>query len=38
VPPGCGPAATGSMPKGMRVLEVADVRAALHYAAKASAE
>jgi DNA repair protein RadA/Sms len=38
VPPGCGPAATGSAPAGMRVLEVADVRAALHFAAKASAE
>jgi DNA repair protein RadA/Sms len=37
VPPGCGPAATGSAPSGMRVLEVADVRAALHCAARASA-
>jgi DNA repair protein RadA/Sms len=38
VPPGCGPAATSAAPAGMRVLEVADVRAALHFAAKASAE
>ncbi|WP_213453891.1 DNA repair protein RadA [Rhizomonospora bruguierae] len=38
VPPGCGPAATGPAPAGMRVLEVADVRAALHWAARASAE
>ncbi len=37
VPPGCGPAATGSAPPGMKVLEVADVRAALHFAVKASA-
>ena len=29
VPPGCGPAATGPMPAGMRVLEVDNVRAAL---------
>src|SRR4051794_34267147 len=36
VPPGCGPAATGSAPPGMRVLEVSDVRGALHLAAKAS--
>jgi DNA repair protein RadA/Sms len=35
VPPGCGPAATGSAPDGMRVLEVADVRAALHFAVQA---
>jgi DNA repair protein RadA/Sms len=35
VPPGCGPAATGSAPEGMRVLEVADVRAALHFAVQA---
>jgi DNA repair protein RadA/Sms len=32
VPPGCGPAATGSAPPGMRVLEVGDIRAALHFA------
>jgi DNA repair protein RadA/Sms len=38
VPPGCGPAATGSAPNGMRVLEVADVGVALHCAARASAE
>jgi DNA repair protein RadA/Sms len=35
VPPGCGPAATGSAPEGMRVLEVGDVRAALHFAVQA---
>jgi len=38
VPPGCGPAATGSTPAGMRVLEVADVRAALHFAVRVPAE
>ncbi|MER7003130.1 DNA repair protein RadA [Dactylosporangium sp. NPDC000555] len=38
VPPGCGPAATGVAPAGMRVLEVNDVRTALHYAVKATAE
>jgi len=38
VPPGCGPAATGVTPPGMRVLEVADVRTALHYAVKATTE
>jgi DNA repair protein RadA/Sms len=38
VPPGCGPAATGAAPPGMRVLEVADARAALHFAVRASAE
>jgi DNA repair protein RadA/Sms len=38
VPPGCGPAATGSLPAGMRVLEVNDLRSALHWAARASAE
>jgi DNA repair protein RadA/Sms len=38
VPPGCGPAASGPAPAGMRVLEVADVRAALHFAVRASAE
>ncbi|WP_426509339.1 DNA repair protein RadA [Dactylosporangium sp. McL0621] len=38
VPPGCGPAATGVTPPGMRVLEVNDVRTALHYAVKATAE
>jgi DNA repair protein RadA/Sms len=38
VPPGCGPAGSGSAPNGMRVLEVGDLRAALHWAARASAE
>ncbi|MEJ3743099.1 DNA repair protein RadA [Actinomycetes bacterium KLBMP 9797] len=38
VPPGCGPEATGVAPDGMRVVEVTDVRAALHWAARASAE
>ncbi len=36
VPPGCGPAATGQAPEGMRILEVGDVRTALHYAVAAS--
>jgi len=34
VPPGCGPAATGSLPPGMQVLEVSDVRSALHHAVR----
>jgi DNA repair protein RadA/Sms len=38
VPPGCGPAATGPAPDGMRVLEVGDLRTALHWAARAAAE
>jgi DNA repair protein RadA/Sms len=38
VPPGCGPAATGPAPAGMRVLEVADVRAALHFAVQAGGD
>jgi DNA repair protein RadA/Sms len=38
VPPGCGPAATGHLPAGMRVLEVRDVATALHCAARASAD
>jgi DNA repair protein RadA/Sms len=38
VPPACGPAATGSAPAGMRILEVPDVRTALRLAARASAE
>jgi DNA repair protein RadA/Sms len=38
VPPGCGPAATGSQPPGMKVLEVDTIKAALHWAARASAE
>jgi DNA repair protein RadA/Sms len=32
VPPGCGPAATGAIPGGMEVSEVANVRAALKIA------
>ena len=36
VPPGCGPAATGPAPVGMRILEVASVRAALHWAVQLS--
>ncbi len=36
VPPGCGPAATGPAPAGMRILEVANVRAALHWAVQLS--
>ena len=32
VPPGCGPAATGPMPGGMTILEVASVRDALRQA------
>ncbi len=38
VPLGCGPAASGSAPPGMRVLEVPDVRAAVHWAARASVD
>jgi DNA repair protein RadA/Sms len=38
VPLGCGPAATGTAPAGMKVVEVANVRIALHLAARASAE
>ena len=38
VPPGCRPAATAPVPDGMRVLEVADVPAALKWAARLSAE
>jgi DNA repair protein RadA/Sms len=38
VPLGCGPAATGSAPPGMTVLEVGDVRTAAHYAAQASTD
>jgi DNA repair protein RadA/Sms len=37
VPPGCGPAATGEVPAGMTVIEVATVRAALHEAVRHSA-
>jgi DNA repair protein RadA/Sms len=37
VPPGCGPAATGDLPAGMRVVEVPTVRSALHEAVRHSA-
>jgi DNA repair protein RadA/Sms len=37
VPPGCGPAATGPAPEGMRVVEVADIPAATNWAARLSA-
>jgi len=37
VPPGCGPDSAGGVPKGMQVIEVADLRSALQSAAKASA-
>jgi DNA repair protein RadA/Sms len=37
VPPGCGPSGTGSTPAGMRVVEVPDVRSALHHAVTHSA-
>jgi len=37
VPPGTGPAASGSVPEGMRVREVANVVEALHWAARVSA-
>ena len=38
VPPGCGPSSTGVTSDTMRVVEVADVPAALRWAARASAE
>ncbi|WP_173157331.1 DNA repair protein RadA [Phytohabitans suffuscus] len=38
VPAGCGPDTTGVRTKGVRVVEVANVRAALQWAARASAE
>ncbi|MBA3487935.1 MAG: DNA repair protein RadA [Longispora sp.] len=38
VPQGCGPNHTSPAPEGMRVLEVADLRTALHAAATAYAE
>jgi DNA repair protein RadA/Sms len=38
VPPGCGPAATGSVPAGMKVLEVGDVRTALHWASRTAVD
>ena len=34
VPPGCGPAGTGSLPAGMQVVEVPTVRAALNWAVR----
>jgi DNA repair protein RadA/Sms len=37
VPPGTGPAASGSVPDGMRVREVTNLVEALHWAARASA-
>jgi DNA repair protein RadA/Sms len=37
VPPGCGEDATGGVPKGMRVIEVGDLRSALQWAAKTAA-
>ena len=38
VPPGCGPESTGVKPENMQVREVGDVRTALQWAARASAE
>jgi DNA repair protein RadA/Sms len=38
VPPGCGAGGTDGVPAGMRVIEVADLRTALQWAAKAAAE
>ncbi|GAA1619849.1 DNA repair protein RadA [Saccharothrix algeriensis] len=38
VPPGCGPDSTGTPAAGMRVEEVSDLRTALHWAARLSAE
>lgn len=38
VPPGCGPSATGTPAPGLRVEEVSDLRTALHWAARLSAE
>jgi DNA repair protein RadA/Sms len=38
VPPGCGPGSTGITPEGMRVEEVGDLRSALQWAARFSAE
>jgi DNA repair protein RadA/Sms len=38
VPTGCGPDGTAGTPKGMQVIEVANVQAALQSAARASAE
>ncbi|HEX5740129.1 MAG TPA: DNA repair protein RadA [Pilimelia sp.] len=38
VPPGCGGGEQGPGPAGLRVVEVPDVRSALHWAARISAE
>ena len=38
VPPGCGPAGSGAVPRGMRVVEVPTVRAALNWAVQHSAK
>ncbi|MFC7243586.1 DNA repair protein RadA [Catellatospora aurea] len=38
VPPGCGPSSTGTPAGDMRVEEVSDLRTALHWAARLSAE
>jgi DNA repair protein RadA/Sms len=38
VPPGCGPSSTGTPAAGIRVEEVSDLRTALHWAARLSAE
>jgi DNA repair protein RadA/Sms len=35
VPPGCGPAATGAVPSGMRIYEVGDMTTALKAAVQA---
>ncbi|MBO3740510.1 DNA repair protein RadA [Actinoplanes flavus] len=37
VPPGCGPDGTGGAPKGMEIVEVGNLQAALQSAARASA-
>jgi DNA repair protein RadA/Sms len=37
VPPGCGEGSTDGVPAGMRVIEVADLRTALQWAARAAA-
>jgi DNA repair protein RadA/Sms len=38
VPPGCGAGGTDAGPAGMAVMEVADLRSALHWAGRAAAE
>jgi DNA repair protein RadA/Sms len=38
VPLGCGPAATSPAPSGMRVHEIDNVRTALHFAVRTTAE